>query len=44
MREETIQYLYLQRQDENEFICPLCEGSHGNNSQCQQGGDYYEIF
>jgi hypothetical protein len=36
MREETIQQNLIELQDENKFICPLCEGSHGNNSNCQR--------
>ncbi len=44
MRKQTIQQIFIELQDEKEFICPLCEGTHGNNSLCQQGGDCHEIF
>jgi hypothetical protein len=33
--QQQIVYLF-ERKNGTEVICPLCEGSHGNNSNCQR--------
>ncbi len=31
--------------EDNELICPMCEGSHGNNAWCQAPMEgTYDIF
>jgi hypothetical protein len=34
------EYLIYENEIEEDIVCPLCEGSHGNNSQCQRN-DYH---
>ncbi len=39
MNSSNVQYSSMQNQDisaDEQFVCPMCEGSHGNNSQCQR--------
>ena len=36
MREESIQQDTVQIQDESEIVCVMCEGVHGNNTNCQR--------
>ena len=33
----------MQHDTEQDIVCELCEGSHGNNSLCQQTECAYDI-
>jgi hypothetical protein len=32
----SVTYIYEEEQASQEVVCILCEGMHGNNSQCQR--------
>ena len=39
MSNPNVQHNFIENQDilvDEQFICPMCEGSHGNNSNCQR--------
>lgn len=36
MANASIEQFVDHSQDPNEIICPLCNGNHGNNSNCQR--------
>jgi hypothetical protein len=38
MNEQSVTYIYKEGQVNQELVCILCEGTHGNNSDCQRNG------
>lgn len=42
---DSIEQVVVENQVNEELICVLCAGLHGNNTLCQMSGsDYHEIF
>lgn len=35
MSEYSIEHDFIEKQQEEEIVCILCEGKHGNNTLCQ---------
>jgi hypothetical protein len=36
MHDESVTYSYDEKQANQEVVCILCEGTHGNNTNCQR--------